>query len=97
MVKKVNSWHESSKCTITQTDSSSNNNNNNNSNEQDELNLTTAVEAVGARNSLNEENILKLSCQNNNLIFIAWSHYGKHQSQSSNIINNINQTETEKY
>ena len=92
-LKKVNSWHESSKCTITQTDISNNsNNNNNNSDEQDDLNLTTtaAVTAIaGARNSENEENVLKINCHNNNLIFIAWSHYGQHQSQTKS----SNQTE----
>lgn len=73
LIDNVNAWYESSKCTtITQTD------NNNNSNEQDdEINLPRNNEI-----SIKETNVLKLNCKNNNLIFIAWSHYGQHNNKT---------------
>lgn len=71
LINNTTAWYESSKCTITQTDST-------NSNEDDDDDQASS--SSGARVN-SDSKVLKLSCSNNNLIFVAWSHYGQHLKQ----------------
>jgi hypothetical protein len=71
----VNAWHESSKCTNTQTDSNSNSN-------EDYSSSSSLL--------LSTTKVLNLNCKNNNLLFIAWSHYGQHMNNNTTNNNNNN-------